>query len=174
MPTTRPVMKLRWKLVECGQVGITGDRGQGGRGRIGQSQDGLYPDNRTLRSRIHASTLNPARIPAESLDRRCLGRLARAGQDREDDLWLQCARRRHGWKRVAPPTLSFNSAEHSRTEPGRKSPRMLRTYEFKISDQARAAPAAPQLGPPESSSGTSQDRLRPAPCPQPQRLPQHH
>jgi hypothetical protein len=50
------------QLVECGQVGITGDRGQGGRGRIGQSQDGLYPDNRTLRSRIHASTLDPARI----------------------------------------------------------------------------------------------------------------
>ena len=65
-------MRLWWQLVECGQVGITGDRGQGGRGRIGQSQDGLDPDNRTLRSRIHPSTLDPARIPAESLDRTCL------------------------------------------------------------------------------------------------------
>ena len=67
------------QLVECGQVGITGNRGQGGRGCIGHSQDGLYPDNRTLRSRIHACTLDPARIPVESLDRTCLGRQARAG-----------------------------------------------------------------------------------------------
>ena len=65
-------MRLWWQLVECGQVGITGDRGQGGRGRIGQSQDGLYPDNRTLRSRIHACTLirqgfRPSRSIARAL-----------------------------------------------------------------------------------------------------------
>jgi hypothetical protein len=44
---------------------------------------------------------------------------------------------------------------------------MLKTYEFKISDQARATPAVPLLGLPEVSSGTSQDYLTSAPCPPP-------
>src|SRR5215217_554973 len=44
---------------------------------------------------------------------------------------------------------------------------LLKTYEFKISDQARATPAVPLLGLPEVSSGTSQDYLTSAPCPPP-------
>ena len=43
------------------------------------------------------------------------------------------------------------------------------TPRFKISDRARAALAAQRLGLPAAFSGTSQDRLRSAPCLQPRR-----
>jgi hypothetical protein len=43
------------------------------------------------------------------------------------------------------------------------------TPRFKISDRARAALAPQRLGLPAAFSGTSQDRLRSAPCPQPRR-----
>ena len=45
---------------------------------------------------------------------------------------------------------------------------------LKISDRARAAPAAPRLGLPAFFSGTSQDRLRSAPCLLPRRRQSPH
>src|SRR5215211_9047555 len=150
VPTTRPVMRLWWQLVACGQVGITGDRGQGGRGRIGRSQDGIDPDNWTLRSRIHARAL----------------RLARAGQDPEDDLGLPTWMERGESHPGALSQIRRALAD----EPRRKSPRMLTTYEFKISRLARVAPAAPRLGLPQSSSDRSPDLPTSGPCRQPRRL----
>jgi hypothetical protein len=48
------------------------------------------------------------------------------------------------------------------------------TPRFKISDRARAALAAQRLGLPAAFSGTSQDRLRSAPCLQPRRRQSPH
>src|SRR5215211_7821424 len=93
VPTTRPVMRLRWLLVECGQVGITGDRGQGGRGRIAGARTASIPI--TGRSGVGftpALLIRQGFRPSRSIARAL--RLARAGQDPEDDLGLQCARRR--------------------------------------------------------------------------------
>jgi hypothetical protein len=70
---------------------------------------------------------------------------------------------RRGFARIAqdmsPQTLPDGASPEDTT--------MLKTYEFKISDQARAAPAVPLLGLPRSSSDTWPDPQLLAPCPPP-------
>ena len=109
-------MRLWWQLVECGQVGITGAGLRGAAVASAGARTASTPITR--RSGVG---FTPARLirqgfrPSHSIARAL--RLARAGQDPEDDLGLHCARRRHGWKRGEshPPAPLVKSAEHSLT-----------------------------------------------------------